>query len=106
MVIVLKPSVLLLFEPQDEKIGSTQYESLCPELLCIWGSFWLVYGADFGSTVSTGAFMLLVKQESSPEFFLTHRTPCVRSKMVCIINEDKRKPRPGISSPSSLYKDT
>ena len=33
-----------------------------------------------------------------PCFFWTHRTPCVRSKMVCIINEDKRKPRPGIEA--------
>ena len=29
--------------------------------------------------------MLLVKNSS---LFLTHRTPCVRSKMVCVMNKD------------------
>ena len=44
------------------------------------------YDPDFAS------FMQLVKQESSTVYFLN--ASCVRSKMVCIMNEDKRKPRP------------
>ena len=51
MGIVLKPSMLLLFEPQDEKIGSTQYESLCPEFqnCCVYGA---VFGSSMGRTLA------------------------------------------------------
>ena len=39
--------------------------------------------------------MLLIQQESLTVYFFNVPYPCVRSRMVCVINEDKRKPRPG-----------
>ena len=56
-----------------------------------------VYGAEFGSTVSNDAFMLLVKN-SSTMYVWTHRIPSGRSRRICVMNEVKRRPRNEIRS--------
>ena len=70
------------------------------EVLRLWGSFWIIYWAEFGSTVSTWCVYVARSKNSSPVYVRTHHTPCVRSKTVCVINEDKLLLRPGTQQTS------
>ena len=50
------------FWAEPSRVCGRKWLVYVAELVRLWGSLCLVCGADFGSTVSTGAFMLLVKK--------------------------------------------
>ena len=53
------------------------------ELVRLRDSFCLVYGADFSSTVSSGAFMLLVKKILACVFLSTPYPLCALKNGLC-----------------------